>query len=95
LEQLESQLVLGGAILLTVGLVVGFAGIKAEYKVYYRPDPKIHWSLLVWLFYLGLLVSYYRHRGRGRRFAWATVGAFVFVILTFWGFNLYSPLHNP
>jgi ABC-type uncharacterized transport system permease subunit len=95
LERLGSRLLLTGAILLSVGLIVGFLGIKSEYQVYYKPDPKIHWSLLVWLFYLGLLVAHYRYGGKGRQFAWANVGAFVFVLLTFWGFNLFSPLHNP
>jgi HemX protein len=95
LERLVTRLILAGAILLSMGLIVGFAGVKAEFKVYYRPDPKIHWSLLVWLFYSGLLVAHFRYGGRGRRFAWASVGAFAFVMLTFWGFNLFSPLHNP
>lgn len=95
LEQLGSRLVLAGAILLSVGLIVGFAGIKLEYEVYYQADPKIHWALMVWLFYSGLLVARYRFGRRGRPFAWATLGAFTFVILTFWGFNLFSPLHNP
>jgi len=30
----------------------------------------------------------------GRRFALGAIGSFVFVLLTFWGVNLLSPLHN-
>jgi len=30
----------------------------------------------------------------GRRFAWGAVAAFTFVLLTFWGTNLLSPLHH-
>jgi ABC-type transport system involved in cytochrome c biogenesis permease subunit len=95
LEYLTSGLTLTGLILLSIGLWVGFLGLKRQYDVYYKPDPKIHWSVLVWFFYVALLVARAQFSQRGRRFAWASIGGFAFVLLTFWGFNLFSTIHHP
>ena len=61
----------------------------------YRGDPKIVWSIVVWLLYLGLVVMRWMFAQGGRRFALGTIYSFVFVLLTFWGTNVLSPLHNP
>ncbi|HOW65306.1 MAG TPA: cytochrome c biogenesis protein CcsA [Candidatus Paceibacterota bacterium] len=95
LEGLAVRLVFCGVVLLGMGLLVGFAGVKQQYGVYYKSDPKIHWSLLVWMFYLGILVAKGWYAQRGRRFAWGSIGGFIFVLLTFWGFNLFSTIHHP
>jgi ABC-type transport system involved in cytochrome c biogenesis permease subunit len=57
-------------------------------------DPKIVWSLAVWGFYLALMVGHRWFAQGGRRFAWAAVGSFAFVMLTFWSFNLLSGIHQ-
>jgi ABC-type uncharacterized transport system permease subunit len=95
LELLVDRLLVGGLILLTAGIAVGFLWLKQTKGVYYEPDSKIHWSLFVWLLYLGLLILHWKFAQRGRRFAWAAVVGFVFIVLTFWGSNLFSPLHYP
>jgi ABC-type transport system involved in cytochrome c biogenesis permease subunit len=95
LEWLASRLLLCGFLLLTTGLIVGTLWLKQTKGVFYQPDPKIHWSILVWLIYLTLLVLHWRFAQRGRRFAWGAIGSFVFILLTFWGFNMFSPLHHP
>jgi ABC-type transport system involved in cytochrome c biogenesis permease subunit len=95
LEVVMSRLMLAGFILLTVGLVAGALNLKQTKGVYYQPDAKIHWALAVWLLYLGLLVMRWRYAQGGRRFALGTLGSFAFVLLTFWGFNLLSSIHNP
>ena len=61
----------------------------------HRTDPKILWSGLVWLIYLSLILMRWKFAQGGRRFALGAIGSFVFVLLTFWGVNLLSPLHNP
>ena len=55
------------------------------------------WSSLgsVWALYLGLIIMRWKFWQGGRRFAWGTVCAFAFVLLTFWGSSLMSPLHRP
>ena len=49
----------------------------------------------VWLLYLGLIIMRWRFSQSGRRFALSAIGSFAFVLLTFWGTNVLSPLHNP
>ncbi len=92
LELVTSRLVLAGFILLTVGLCVG-ACLPHHNYLYYQ-DPKVLWSGILWLIYLGLLVSHWRFAQSGRRFAVGVIGAFAFLILTFWGTSLLSPLHH-
>ena len=94
LELITSRLVLAGFVLLTVGLAVGGHLPRPQGAVYFK-DPKVVWSAVLWLLYAGLLVARWRLAWFGRRFASATIGTFAFVLLTFWGFNLLSPLHNP
>jgi len=95
LELLTGRLLLAGFVLLTAGLVIGVVYLKETYDVYFKGDAKIFWSLLVWAGCLVLLVSRWRFAQRGRRLAWGAVGMFAFVLLTFWGSNLLSGIHNP
>jgi ABC-type uncharacterized transport system permease subunit len=95
LELIAGRLMLGGFILLTLGLIAGAYDLSRVVNPgHYQADPKILWSGLVWLLYLGLLVMRWKFSQGGRRFALGTIGTFVFVLLTFWGVNLLSPLHN-
>ena len=95
LESVVRRLLTGGFILLTAGLLVGIVGLQKPNGDSYIRDPKVIWSLFVWLAYLGLLVMHWRFSRGGRRFAWGAIAAFVFVLLTFWGSNLLSPIHHP
>ena len=95
LEKVMSRLLLAGFILLTVGLSMSPVLLKREYGVYFKLEPKLVWSLLVWAIYFGLILLHGRFAQTGRRFAWGAIGSFVFVLLTFWGVNLLSHAHNP
>jgi ABC-type uncharacterized transport system permease subunit len=95
LERVTSGLLFGGFILLTAGLLIGIGALKESQGVYFKGDTKILWSVLVWTACLALLVSRWRFAQRGRRLAWGAVGMFAFVVLTFWGSNLLSGIHNP
>ncbi len=96
LEATAGRLLVGGFILLTFGLASGVVDLThINNPNTYRGDPKIIWSVGVWLLYLGLIVMRWRFAQGGRRFAWSAIGSFVFVLLTFWGTNVLSPLHNP
>jgi len=95
LERVLSWLVLAGVLLLTLGLAVGAQNLHRQAAPASVWDIKILWSILVWCFYLTLLVLHHRRAYRGRRFAWGAIGVFVFVLLTFWGTNLLSPIHHP
>jgi ABC-type uncharacterized transport system permease subunit len=93
LELITNRLVLAGFILLTIGLSVG-ASLPHPAGDHFYNDPKVIWSGVLWVFYLGLLISRWRFAQSGRRFAVGVIGAFAFLVLTFWGTALLSPLHH-
>jgi len=94
LELIASRLVLAGLLLFTVGLAAG-RHLPRPANVGYWTDPKVVWSIFMWVVYLALLVSHRLFAQSSRRFAYGIVAAFVFLLLTFWGTNLLSPLHHP
>jgi HemX protein len=96
LEAVVGRLLVTGFVLLTLGLAAGVVDLtRLKDPEAYRGDPKIIWSVCVWLLYLGLIIMRWRFAQGGRRFALSAIGSFVFVLLTFWGTNVLSPLHNP
>jgi ABC-type uncharacterized transport system permease subunit len=94
LEVIAGRLVLTGFILLTVSLAIGEHVAHEEGKPVFH-DPKVPWAFLLWAIYLGLLVSRWRFAQSGRRFAIGVIAVFTFLVLTFWGTTLLSPLHHP
>jgi ABC-type transport system involved in cytochrome c biogenesis permease subunit len=96
LDRVMAGLLLGGVVFLTAGLTISPLLIsQVESKgVEFKGDPILFYSIFIWLVYVGLLVVRLRFMQGGRRFAWGVVGSFAFVLLTFWGFLLISPLHN-
>jgi len=94
LELVIGRLVTGGLVLLTVGLAMGARFLKETEGVYFTKDAKILWSVIVWLMYSGLLMMRWKYAYSGRRFVQAAVWSFAFVLLTFWGTNLLSAIHQ-
>lgn len=80
--------------LLTAGLIASSAYLHKTKNVWFKADPEMLWTLGIWFFYLILLVLHKRHAQSGKRFAWGALGSFLFVMLTFWGVYLLSPLHQ-
>lgn len=95
LERVTGALLWTGFGLLTAGLVVGAWWLQQRQGSYLSADPKVVWSMGVWAAYLTLLVLHWRPLAAGRRFAYGVIAAFTFVLLTFWGTNLPSAIHNP
>jgi len=95
LEAAVGRLMLAGFGLLTLGLVLGGRTLRTQNTEFSFWDAKILWSVMVWFLYLTLIIAHYRYAQRGRRFAWGAVFTFSFVLLTFWGTNLLSEIHNP
>jgi HemX protein len=94
LEWVMTCLLAAGFVLLSAGLASA-SHLPRPKGVSYLGDAKVLWSVLVWMIYLGLLVARWKFHQRGRRLALGLIGAFLFVLLTFWGTSLLSPLHNP
>lgn len=96
LDTIVGRAMLSGFVLLTIGLILGVYGLtQLKNAPVYRGDPKILWSMLVWLIYLGLIVMRWKFAQGGRRFAFGAVASFAFVLLTFWCTNVLSQLHHP
>ena len=95
LDLVAGRLLLGGFLLLTAALIVSAVGLKQVEGMSSAADFKILWSLFVWVLYLGLVVMRWTFAQGGRRFAWGSIAGFVFVLLTFWGSSLLSPIHRP
>lgn len=94
LEKIAICLVATGFVLFTAGLAIyPFLPPPPQPGAPKLDPPIMIWSALVWVFYLGLLILRWRGQG-GRRFAWAALGSFAFILLTFWGIMLLSPSHN-
>lgn len=94
LEQATIRLLVAGLILLTLGLGIGAGGLKRATGFYFKADPKVIWSMFVWAAYAVLIFIRWRFSQGGRRFAWGAVAVFAFLMLTFWGTNLLSGIHN-
>lgn len=96
LEIVIARSLAAGFVLLTLGLAVGALDMTRINNPHaYAGDPKVVWSALVWLLYLALLVMRWRFSQGGRRLALGAIGSFAFVLLTFWGTNILSGIHNP
>ena len=94
LEVVMRALLLAGFVLFTGALALSPMFMQQR-NLGFTADFKIFWSIFVWVLYLALLVMRWRFWRGGRRFAWGSIAAFVFVLLTFWGSSLMSPLHRP
>ncbi|MCS7090935.1 MAG: cytochrome c biogenesis protein CcsA [Verrucomicrobiota bacterium] len=93
LERVARHLAQVGWILLTLSLFLG-SQLPPPPGTRLAGDPKVIWSAVLWVGYAVLLLWHWRGLS-SRRFAWGLVGVFGFVLFTFWGTNLLSPLHHP
>jgi ABC-type uncharacterized transport system permease subunit len=73
---------------------VGSYKVQGRHEEFTLWDTKVIWSVLVWLLYLALLIQHWWRAQGGRRFAWGAVISFAFVLLTFWGTNMMSAIHQ-
>lgn len=95
LEVIMVRLVTLGFALLSLALLVSVVWLHSiELSPSPHFDPKLIWAVLVWLMGLALVCLRWVAHQSVRKFAWGTIGLFVFVALTFWGSSLISPTHN-
>lgn len=94
IEKIEQRLLLAGFALLSVGLAIIPLAVGQPENISFRSDSKVLWSVFVWLAYFVLVIWHFRFHLIGRRFAWGVICTFTFVLLTFWGTNLMSQVHN-
>ena len=95
LEKASVRLMWSGVLLMFVGLVIGFGVVRKIPEFKGGGDAKVYWAVMVWIAYVSLLIGRWKFKWYGKRLAWISVVFFVFVMLTFWGTNLMSKIHNP
>lgn len=94
LENVTSRALLAGFLLLSFGLLLIPVIVRETPNINLKGDPKIAWSVFVWCLYFAILGWRWRFSAGGRAIAWGAIASFCFVMLTFWGFTLLSPVHN-
>ena len=93
LEKISSWLVIAGLVLFTAGISLYPELMRERHGTASWTDPIILWSILIWVTYISLIVMRWAGKG-GRRFAWGALASFAFILLTYSGFILLSPLHK-
>ena len=83
-----------GFVLLTVGLVTGFAYAHAVWGRFWRADPKEIWSVITWLLYAALLHQRLTVGWRGRKSAVMAIVGFAALLFTFLGVNFLLKGHH-
>ncbi len=94
LEFVTVRFILIGFVLFTLGLVLG-QQLPHPGELPYWKETKVLWSAFMWIVYGALLAGRLCFSTSRRLFATAMIGAFVFLLLTFWGTNLLSSIHHP
>jgi ABC-type uncharacterized transport system permease subunit len=94
LELVMRALLVTGFVLLSGALVISVLFMQQQGRAL-TADFKILWSIFVWALYFALILMRWKFWRGGRRFAWGSIAAFAFVLLTFWGSSLMSPMHRP
>lgn len=95
LDSINHYTLIYGFPFLTLGMITG--AIYAQYALgsYWRWDPKEVWSLITWLLYATLLHERLTVGWRGRKAAIMSIFAFLVLIFTFVGANLWlSDYHS-
>jgi len=97
LYRLNLRFTLAGIVLLAMGTAAGILTARSvpNHPPHdWRHDPKVIATLLTWYAYVGVWVSHFIPYFKGRKTAWACVGAFFLLILGLWVTAYMSPLHN-
>lgn len=91
LDRINFRLLLVGFVLLSAGIGLGFVtGLELMKK----DVPKAVWTLVLWAVYGGLLAGHITHRLRGRKTAWGSIAALLFLMATFGVVNMFSLAHR-
>src|SRR6056297_1008028 len=73
---------------MTLGIISGAVWANLAWGSYWSWDPKETWALITWFLYAGLLHGRLTVGWRGRRAAFFSIVAFMFLLFTFLGVSL-------
>lgn len=83
-----------GFSLMTIGLAAGIAFARATWQHLWRLDPKVLFTLLVWLLYAGYLLMRNLWGWGGRKAAWWSVIGTAGLLINYLVVNALSSLHR-
>lgn len=84
-----------GFLLLTVVILSGAIWAEQAWSTWWSWDPKETWALITWIVYAIYLHQRLRKNWQGKRMAWFSIIAIIFVLFTFAGVNVLLPgLHS-
>lgn len=89
-----------GFVLFTIGLGLGFLRAKAIWHSYFKPDAKVIFSILIWLYYLVFLIvvarlSLKKAANRGYVFSLLSFIGALLILINFVVINFFIPsLHH-
>jgi cytochrome c-type biogenesis protein CcsB len=89
LDKLNYTCLCIGFPLMTLGIISGAVWGYLSWGSYWRWDPKETWAFVTWLIYAGLLHGRLTVGWRGRNAAICSIIAFLFLLFTFLGVNLF------
>lgn len=75
--------------LMTLGIISGAVWANTAWGTYWRWDPKETWALITWFLYAALMHGRLTSGWRGRKAAIFSIIAFMFLLFTFLGVNLF------
>lgn len=95
LDTLSYKMVCFGFFMLSIVIISGCIWAEQAWSTFWSWDPKETWALITWIVYAFYLHQRLRMKWRGKRMAWLSLAAFIFVMFTFVGVNtLMSGLHS-
>jgi len=95
LDNISQYSLIFGFSLLTIGMITGSIYAQSALGTYWQWDSKEVWTLIVWLIYAVLLHERFAVGLRGRKAAWLSILAFLFLIFSFIGVNFwFSDYHR-
>lgn len=94
LERTSHFSLLTGYPFLTFGVILGFMLAGTKLVGEWMLDPKIGWTLLVWIFYSFAFLRRISGKLRGKRFAWVLIISFMMIVLGYSLINYFSHFHG-
>jgi cytochrome c-type biogenesis protein CcsB len=91
LDEISQKTLAWGFPLVTVGISIGAFFASRNMGRDWALDPKIAWSFVTWLIYLGLVFSRWTAGWRGRKAAYLAIAGFAAVVVS-WGAS--SSVHS-
>lgn len=94
LDTWSGRFVYVGFPLMTLGMGTGLVFAHVTWETFWRSDPKVLFTVFVWLFYGGYLVVRKYGGWGGRKAAWWSIIGVVGLLINYFVMNMVSKVHR-